>query len=81
MVIKSRVQGTSIVLTIPAEFGIEKDTKFESKILPSGVIQFIPIQEEFADIWNDDPDDIKAFNKEIGSFDDGVSFGRENVEY
>ncbi|MFT8412106.1 MAG: AbrB family transcriptional regulator [Schleiferilactobacillus perolens] len=81
MSVKSRKQGTSIVVTIPAEFGVKPDTIFDPKKLPDGTIQFVPREEKYPDIWNDDPKKIAVFNREIGSQDDGVNYGRENVDY
>ncbi|MDR0899329.1 MAG: hypothetical protein LBM27_03145 [Lactobacillaceae bacterium] len=81
MDVKSRKQGTSIVVTIPAEFHIPENTIFEPKILEDGTLQFVPKLEEFPDIWNDSPEDLKRFNEMIGNFDDGAAFGREDVEY
>lgn len=37
--------------------------------------------QKFPDIWNDNPDEIAAFNREIGIYDDGIDWGREYVEY
>lgn len=81
MTVKSRKQGTSTVITIPAEFGIADNVKYEPTMLMDGTIQFVPVQEDFPEIWNDDPEDIKAFNAEIGIQDDGVNYGRENIAY
>ena len=81
MAVKSRRQGTSMIITIPAEFGVSENVKYEPKMLTDGTIQFIPVQEDFPEIWNDDPEAIKAFNAEIGMQDDGVNHGRENVTY
>lgn len=81
MAVKSRKQGTSMIITIPAEFGVSENVKYEPKMLMDGTLQFIPLQEDFPEIWNDDPEAIKAFNAEIGMQDDGVNYGRENVAY
>ncbi|MFD1317442.1 hypothetical protein [Loigolactobacillus zhaoyuanensis] len=78
--IKSRKQGTSIVLTVPAEFNIETNIEYEAKKLPDGTIQFTPVQS-YPEIWNDDPAIIAEFNQEIGLQDDGGNYGRENTDY
>ena len=80
-VIKSRKQGTSIVLTVPAEFKVDVNEQYDAKKLPDGTLQFVPVQKKFPEIWKDDPKDIMAFNEEIGSYDDGIEYGRENIEY
>lgn len=82
MTVKSRKQGTSVVLTIPAEFSVQPNVEFIPKHLPDGTIQFVPVStDKFPDIWNDDPKQIEAFNRSIGVQDDEVNYGRENVEY
>ncbi|CAD7482808.1 toxin-antitoxin system [Lacticaseibacillus casei] len=82
MTIKSRKQGTSVVLTIPAEFRVQPNMEFVPRQLPDGTIQFVPVTtDKFPDIWNDEPEQIEAFNRSIGMQDDGVSYGRENTDY
>lgn len=82
MTVKSRKQGTSVVLTIPAEFGVEPNLEFVPKQLPDGTIQFIPVSaDNFPDIWNDNPMQIEAFNRSIGIQGDSVNYGRENADY
>lgn len=41
--IKSRKQGTSLTLTIPAQFKVSENTLFEPKLLSDGTIQYSPI--------------------------------------
>ena len=33
MAVKSRKQGTSMIITIPAEFGVSENVKYEPKML------------------------------------------------
>lgn len=37
-------------------------------------------EHKYPDIWNDDPEQIAAFNREIGSQDDGADYGREAAD-
>lgn len=41
--IKSRKQGTSMTLTIPAQFKVSENALFEPKLLPDGTIQYSPL--------------------------------------
>lgn len=81
MTVKSRKQGTSIVVTIPAEFHVAPNVEYTPKMLPDGTVQFTPISHKYPEIWKDDPKDIQAFNDSLGSYDDGGSYGREATEY
>lgn len=81
MTVHTYKQGNDLVITIPSEFKVKENRDYQPGILPDGTIRFIPKDSPFPDIWNDDPKDIAAFNQEIGSFDDGANYGRENVEY
>ncbi|MBS9338257.1 hypothetical protein G6R29_01230 [Fructobacillus sp. M2-14] len=38
-------------------------------------------KEKYPDIWNDDPEEIAAFNREIGLFVDEKEYGREKWQY
>ncbi|MDD9138781.1 hypothetical protein H7198_04075 [Fructobacillus sp. CRL 2054] len=77
MTVHTYKQGNDLVITIPSEFKVKENRDYQAEILPDGTIKFIPKDSSFPDIWNDDPKDIAAFNQEIGSFDDGVNYGRE----
>lgn len=41
--VKSRKQGTSMTLTIPAQFKVSENSLFEPKLLPDGTIQYTPV--------------------------------------
>lgn len=69
---------------VTAGMGIDLSTAvnmFLIEIAKTNQLPFIPTgKPNFPDIWNDDPKDIAAFNKQIGIMDDGRSYGRENVD-
>lgn len=50
--VKARKQGTSVTLTIPAQFKVCENTLFEPKLLDDGTIQYSPIASS-ADIEHD----------------------------
>jgi hypothetical protein len=78
--VKARRQGTSLAITIPAQFGVAESTEYVATRLPDGTLQYVPVPPtEFPPIWDDDAKLIKAFNASIGSQDDGVDYGREYV--
>lgn len=41
--IKSRKQGTSLMLTVPAQFRVAENTLFEPRLLDDGTIQYKPL--------------------------------------
>ncbi len=82
MKVKSRKQGTSLVLTIPSQYHIKEHQDFEVKQLSDGSLLFRPVDNHtYPPIWEDDPKDIYLFNEEMGSYDDGGNYGRENIDY
>ena len=50
--VKARKQGTSVTLTIPAQFKVCENALFEPKLLDDGTIQYSPIASS-ADIEHD----------------------------
>ena len=50
--VKARKQGTSMTLTIPAQFKIGENALFETKLLDNGTIQYSPVVSD-ADIEHD----------------------------
>ncbi|WP_076460031.1 toxin-antitoxin system [Limosilactobacillus caccae] len=50
--IKSRRQGTSLTLTIPAQFKVSENSLFEPQLLDDGTIQYRPVVSP-ADIAHD----------------------------
>ena len=50
--VKARKQGTSMTLTIPAQFKVCENALFEPKLLDNGTIQYSPIVSD-ADIEHD----------------------------
>jgi DNA-damage-inducible protein J len=54
---------------------------FLVQITKTNELPFVPTGDsKYPDIWNDDPEEIKKFNDEIGLMDDGANFGRENAD-
>lgn len=50
--VKARRQGTSLTLTVPAQFKVCENALFEPKLLDNGTIQYSPIVSD-ADIEHD----------------------------
>lgn len=44
--VKSRKQGTSLTLTIPAEFKVAENKLFDPQLLDNGTIQYVPINNQ-----------------------------------
>ncbi|WP_057822249.1 hypothetical protein [Schleiferilactobacillus perolens] len=80
MTVRSRRQGKSIIIPIPSEFGVKPNSVFDPEQLSDGTIQFTPHEIKYPDIWNDDPETIAQFNRQIGLQDRGHQYGRENAD-
>ena len=50
--VKARRQGTSLTLTVPAQFKVCENALFEPQLLDDGTIQYLPIANS-ADIGHD----------------------------
>ncbi|WP_010579752.1 type II toxin-antitoxin system PemI/MazE family antitoxin [Liquorilactobacillus vini] len=79
MTVKTRKQGNSIMITIPAEFNIGVNAEYEPIIDENGVISFMPVQ---GNLFKQNPDyDLrKAINDEKIP-DNGNLVGKENFWY
>lgn len=75
--IKSRKQGTSMTLTIPAQFKVSENTLFEPKLLANGAILYSPIARP-SDIEHDRKLIEEAFaeDKLLTSADMKKKFGK-----
>ncbi len=77
MTVKTRKQGNSLVITIPADFKIRENKEYQPMIDENGILSFIPtrknIYEQAADY------DFKKAFKEMGLSDNGEMVGKENV--
>lgn len=77
MTVKTRKQGNSLMITIPATFRIEENEEYQAMIDENGIISFIPVRnnifEEYADY------DFKKAIKEMNIADNGEMVGKENV--
>lgn len=74
--IRSRKQGNSTTLTIPASFGIPIDKTYHVELLSDGTIVYHPTQPK--NIFDTDFDFAKAMH-EMGINDNGNLVGKENV--
>ena len=70
MVVKTRKQGNSITITIPSEFNIPSDVKYEAKLLASGEIIFTPEElDQQVSYVSDDAFDLNL-DKIFDEYDD-----------
>ncbi|WP_040536030.1 type II toxin-antitoxin system PemI/MazE family antitoxin [Schleiferilactobacillus shenzhenensis] len=77
MVVKTRRQGNSIMITVPASFGIGENVEFEPVRDNNGVISFIPVRKN---IFAQHPEqDFRAALLDLGVSDQGDLMGHENV--
>ncbi|AUJ32872.1 MAG: AbrB family transcriptional regulator [Liquorilactobacillus nagelii] len=76
MTVKTRKQGNSIMVTIPAEFNIGVNAEYEPIIDANGVISFMPVRSNLFK-QNPDYDLRKAINDEKIP-DNGNLVGKED---
>ncbi|QYH55209.1 type II toxin-antitoxin system PemI/MazE family antitoxin [Liquorilactobacillus nagelii] len=76
MTVKTRKQGNSIMITIPAEFNIGVNAEYEPIIDVNGVISFMPVRSNLFK-QNPDYDLRKAINDEKIP-DNGNLVGKED---
>ncbi|MDN2454358.1 AbrB family transcriptional regulator [Lactobacillus sp. UCMA15818] len=76
MTVKTRKQGNSIMVTIPAEFNIGVNAEYEPIIDENGVISFMPVRSNLFK-QNPDYDLRKAINDEKIP-DNGKLVGKED---
>ncbi|MFT8424286.1 MAG: AbrB family transcriptional regulator [Liquorilactobacillus sp.] len=76
MTVKTRKQGNSIMVTIPAEFNIGVNAEYEPIIDENGVISFMPVRSNLFK-QNPDYDLRKAINDEKIP-DNGNLVGKED---
>lgn len=76
MTVKTRKQGNSIMITIPAEFNIGVNAEYEPIIDANGVISFMPVRSNLFK-QNPDYDLRKAINDEKIP-DNGNLVGKED---
>ncbi|WEV43823.1 AbrB family transcriptional regulator [Lactobacillus sp. ESL0684] len=75
--VKTRKQGNSLMITIPAEFKVEANAEYQPVMEDNGVISFIPKHDN---IFAQNPEyDLRAAIKELGVSDNGDLVGREDV--
>ncbi|GEP72750.1 hypothetical protein LRA02_16180 [Lentilactobacillus rapi] len=77
MIVKTRKQGNSLMITIPAEFKIDENVEFTPIKDENGVISFVPVHRN---IFEQNPDyDFKKAIKQMKIQDNGKNIGKENV--
>jgi antitoxin component of MazEF toxin-antitoxin module len=76
MTVKTRKQGNSLMITIPARFNIAQDTEFEA-VFEDGILSYIPVHHN---IFNSKPDyDLRAAMTKEGTIENDLLVGHEDV--
>lgn len=77
MIVKTRKQGNSIMITVPAAFNVKKNTQYQPLIDDNGVISFVPLT---GNIFEENADyDFKSAIKEMNLGDNEELAGHEDV--
>lgn len=77
MTVKTRRQGTSLMVTIPAKFKIKENTEYEPVIDENGVISLIPVHHN---LFQANPEyDLRAAIEVDQMSDNGTLVGKEDV--
>ncbi|WP_125711573.1 type II toxin-antitoxin system PemI/MazE family antitoxin [Companilactobacillus kedongensis] len=77
MTIKTRKQGNSLIITVPAEFKIGENVEFNPMLDDNGVISFVPVHKN---LFAQHPEyDLKNAIKKINIGDNGSAVGKENI--
>lgn len=77
MVVKTRKQGNSLMITVPASFKVGENAEYKPTIDENGVISYIPVHKN---IFAQHPEqDFRAALLDLGLSDQGKTVGRENV--
>ena len=75
--VKTRKQGNSLMVTIPASFGVPENAEYTPVMDENGTISFVPVHQN---LFMQAPDyDVKAAMTAMGVGDLGPAVGRENV--
>ncbi|MFD1420572.1 type II toxin-antitoxin system PemI/MazE family antitoxin [Lactiplantibacillus songbeiensis] len=77
MTVKTRKQGNSLMITVPAKFKIAENVEFTPVMEDDGTLSFIPTHQN---IFSQYPDyDFKKALKTMNLADNGEVVGKENV--
>ncbi|WP_063558338.1 type II toxin-antitoxin system PemI/MazE family antitoxin [Lacticaseibacillus paracasei] len=77
MTVKTRRQGNSIMVTIPASFNIGENVEYQPIIDENGVISLLPVKHN---IFKSEPDyDLRKAMLEENIGDNGTLVGREDA--
>ncbi|MDR1473557.1 MAG: AbrB family transcriptional regulator [Lactobacillales bacterium] len=79
MVVKTRKQGNSVVLSVPKEIKVDLNKEFEVFQEEDGAIIFLPVHKN---IYKENPDyDFRGDLEYAGIIENNDLKGKENVEY
>lgn len=77
MTVKTRKQGNSVMITVPANFKVKENTEYTPVLDENGVISFIPVHEN---IFSKNPEfDLRKALNQLNLDDNGKVIGKENV--
>lgn len=77
MSVKTRKQGNSLMITVPADFKIKENMEYEPVLEDNGVLAFIPVHHN---IFEENADyDFKGAHRKMGLTDTSAPVGNENV--
>ncbi|MCI2018822.1 MAG: AbrB family transcriptional regulator [Lentilactobacillus buchneri] len=77
MTVKTRKQGNSLMITIPADFKIGENVEFTPVLDDNGIISFVPVNKN---IFAQNPDyDVQKAIRSMNLDDNGKAIGKENV--
>lgn len=77
MTVKTRKQGNSITLTVPAKFKVGENIEYNPVMDDNGVISFVPVHKN---LFEQHPEyDLKNAIKSMNIEDNGKIIGKENV--
>ncbi|MFD1470893.1 type II toxin-antitoxin system PemI/MazE family antitoxin [Companilactobacillus mishanensis] len=77
MTVKTRKQGNSLMITIPASFNVKENEEYKPMIDENGILSFIPVHENVYEANKDY--DFRSAMKEMGIGDNGNPIGKEDA--
>ncbi|MFD1550135.1 type II toxin-antitoxin system PemI/MazE family antitoxin [Levilactobacillus fuyuanensis] len=77
MTVKTRKQGNSLMITIPADFKVDENVEYKPVLDDNGILSFVPVHQN---IFSQNPNyDFKMAIDQMGLNDNGKLVGKENV--
>ncbi|KRN81599.1 type II toxin-antitoxin system PemI/MazE family antitoxin [Ligilactobacillus acidipiscis] len=77
MTVKTRKQGNSVMITVPANFKIKENTEYQPIMDENGIISFVPVHQN---IFEKNPEyDLRTAIKGLNLQDNTELVGKENV--